>query len=53
MDAVWVAVVAFAGGSVVALLSAYGLTLLFHPVLSVRLDEKKGSLARPGDDLLA
>jgi hypothetical protein len=45
MDLNWVALlVAFAGGSLVAtVVSAFVTHLVFHPVISVRLDEKKGS----------
>jgi hypothetical protein len=45
MDLNWVALlVAFAGGSLVAtVVSAFVTHLVFHPVISVRLDERKGS----------
>jgi hypothetical protein len=45
METSWIALlVAFAGGSVVAtVVSAFVTHLVFHPVISVRLDERKGS----------
>jgi hypothetical protein len=45
MEANWIALlVGFAGGSLVAtVVSAFVTHLVFHPVVSVRLDEKKGS----------
>jgi hypothetical protein len=48
MDLNWVALLAaFAGGSLVAtVVSAFVTHLIFHPVISVRLDERKGSHGR-------
>ena len=45
MDLNWVALlIGFAGGSLMAtVVSAFVTHLIFHPVISVRLDEKKGS----------
>jgi hypothetical protein len=56
MDTTEIALLAFAGGSLMATsLSAFVTHLLFHPVISVRLDERKGSygivpLYKPGLD---
>jgi hypothetical protein len=43
MDPVWTAVVAFAGGSLMStLVAAFATHLIFHPVISVCLNSKKG-----------